>query len=306
MTEGTPRPGGDLHPADGETRRRGELPAQLASALERLDQLIQTFEQHPDPVVGERVFEMLRCVDAVHRWGLRELARLVKDAGLLPQALEVPEVRLLSDLYGLEEGGERDRADAVLDAVRPYIGSHGGRLEVVEAEAGVVKVRLSGTCRGCAGSTATLRQVVEETLRAELVDFVRLEVVDASGDGTPGLIPASSLFRGGGPRLVWHRVLARPDLPGDGLRSVEVNGEGVLVVRLGGDFYAYQNSCPGTSVPLDGARLDESVLVCASHGCRFALPGGRRLDRDGQSLGVVPIAIEGEEVHIGVLQGAPG
>lgn len=298
MTEASPRA--------GEARRGGELPAQLTSALERLDQLIQAFEQQPDPVVGERVFEMLRCVDGVHRWGLRELAALVEEAGLLPRALDVPEVRLLFGLYGLEKGGERDRADAVLDTVRGYIESHGGRLELVEAEAGVVKVRLSGTCRGCAGSAATLRQVVEETLRAELVDFVRLEVVEPSGGGPPDLIPASSLFRGKSPALVWRRVLGRPELPGDGVRSVEVDGQGVLVVHLGGDFYAYQNCCPGTSVPLDGARLDESVLVCASHGCRFALPGGRRLDRDGPALGVVPIAAHGDEVRIGVLRRAPG
>src|ERR687886_382252 len=96
------------------------LPPQVAGALERLDDLVQSFEQHPAPVVRQGAVDLLQCVDAIHRAGLRRLAQVLKAAELLERALAHPEVRLLFDLYDLGEGAERARADAVLDCVRPY------------------------------------------------------------------------------------------------------------------------------------------------------------------------------------------
>src|SRR5919202_1793064 len=66
------------------------LPPELAAALERLDDLVAAFEQHPDPDVRERAVALLQCVDHVHRGGLRRLAELLRLAGLEPPALADP------------------------------------------------------------------------------------------------------------------------------------------------------------------------------------------------------------------------
>jgi nitrite reductase/ring-hydroxylating ferredoxin subunit len=79
----------------------GALPPELAAAVGHLDDLARDFEQHPDRSVQERGIELLRCVDAVHRPGLRRLAALLETAGLLPRALDDPRVRLLFELYDL-------------------------------------------------------------------------------------------------------------------------------------------------------------------------------------------------------------
>lgn len=174
------------------TDRQDSLPAPIAAALARLDELVACFEQHPEPLVQERALELLQCVDRIHRGGLRRLADFLRMSGLEQPALADPQVRLLFDLYDLEEGGERARAEAVLDSVRPYIESHGGRLDVVNAEAGVVTVRLSGACQGCASSAITLRHGIEQALRDGMPDFVRMEVLEA--DPPPGgFVPLSSL-----------------------------------------------------------------------------------------------------------------
>jgi Fe-S cluster biogenesis protein NfuA len=179
-----------VRPEDG-------LPPEVLGALERLDQLVQEFEQHPAPAVQERVFELLQCVDAVHRAGLRRLGALLEETGLRQRALADPEARLLFDLYDLGEGGERQRAEAVLATVRPYVESHGGSLEVLEAEAGVVKVRLWDGCTSGQGSAATLREAVEHALCDGLPDFVRMEVLEAPPPPRPepGFVPLSSLTR---------------------------------------------------------------------------------------------------------------
>jgi len=77
-----------------------------------------------------------------------------------------------------------------------------------------------------------------------------------------------------------------------------------LIANLAGELYAYRNACPGSPLPLDGSRVQGTVLQCPWHGCRFDLRGGKRLDGPGAGLGVMPIAVEGDDVRIGLLEGA--
>jgi hypothetical protein len=85
------------------------LPPDLAAALHRLDDLVQRFEAHPDPAVQACAFELLQCVDAVHRAGIGRLAGLLAEAGLAERALADPAVALLLELYGL--AGDREPAE---------------------------------------------------------------------------------------------------------------------------------------------------------------------------------------------------
>src|SRR5262249_14215389 len=76
----------------------------------RLDELVQRFEAHPDPAVQACAFELLQCVDAVHRAAMGRLAGLLAEAGLAERALADPAVALLFELYGL--AGDRPPAHA--------------------------------------------------------------------------------------------------------------------------------------------------------------------------------------------------
>jgi len=287
------------------------LPLEVDDAVDRIADLVAGFEAETDEALQARVFDLLRSIDLVHRIGLRRLDELLKAAGLQARAVDDPEVKLLFDLYDLGEGGERQRAEAVLASVAPYIESHGGRLSVMEADAGVVRVQLSGACSGCQGSSATLRHVVEGALRDGLSDFVRMEVVESAGldhgagnegpAGRPtGFIPLDSL-RPNKPRLIWHPVFAAATVPPGALRAVEVDGDAVLVANLGGEHYAYRDVCPGSPFSLASARVDGGTLICPWHDCRFDLRGGRRIIGEGPGLTIVPIAVEDGEVRIGVL-----
>ncbi|MDP8929831.1 MAG: NifU family protein, partial [Actinomycetota bacterium] len=160
---------------DPQAQPRAELAAEISRAVDRLDDLVQVFMQHPEPAVRDDVFDMLRCVDTVHRWGLRRIAAMLEEAGLTQPAVDTPEIRLLFELYQLGEDGQRARAGSVVDALRSDVASHGRHLELLEAEEGVVTVRLSG-----AGHRAepALRAVVEEALTAQLGDLVRVKVVE--------------------------------------------------------------------------------------------------------------------------------
>lgn len=59
-----------------------------------------------------------------------------------------------------------ERVEQVLEQVRQVLKLHAGGIELVsaDAETGIVQVRLTGTCQGCALSEVTLRRGVEVAL----------------------------------------------------------------------------------------------------------------------------------------------
>ena len=118
-------------------------------AIKELETLIGTLERDED----DRALLLLQLVDAIHRPGLELLA-----AG----DVEHPMAQALLGMYGLAPVEEHIQVEEILDEVRPYIESHGGDLELLDVDDGVVHVRLSGSCSGCAASAITLRRGVEE------------------------------------------------------------------------------------------------------------------------------------------------
>jgi len=72
-----------------------------------------------------------------------------------------------------------ERVERALDDLRPYIASHRGQVEVVDfdQEAGLLLVRLGGTCQGCAASTITLKHGIEVRLRQHVPEVRQVQAV---------------------------------------------------------------------------------------------------------------------------------
>ncbi|MCC5975516.1 MAG: NifU family protein [Rubellimicrobium sp.] len=80
--------------------------------------------------------------------------------------------------------------------VNPSVASHGGHIAAVKVSGGVVHLRMSGGCQGCAASAATLRDGVERMLRAALPAIRAIvDVTDHSSGETPYYAPANPLHR---------------------------------------------------------------------------------------------------------------
>jgi nitrite reductase/ring-hydroxylating ferredoxin subunit len=58
-------------------------------------------------------------------------------------------------------------------------------------------------------------------------------------------------------------------------KEVSVNGNDILLVRVGDQFYACQAKCPHWGWPLVRGRLTGTVLECSFHWSRFDLKDGR-------------------------------
>jgi Fe-S cluster biogenesis protein NfuA/nitrite reductase/ring-hydroxylating ferredoxin subunit len=250
-------------------------------AVARLDELVTELELRGD----DRGIELLQLVDAVHRPALALIA-----AG----ELDHPIARAVLAMYDLAPVDERILVEEALDAVRPYIHSHGGEVELVAVEHGVVEVRLSGACQGCAGSAMTLRRGIEEALREGYAGFERL-VAHEPERPTP-LVQLQRLRR-----PVFVEVPSGEELAPGQLRSASVDGVAVVLVNVEGEIYAFRDGCTVDGLPLEGARLAGAVLVCPWHNCAYDARSGKRIDQDGEpGLAPVPIALEGGALKVAV------
>ena len=77
----------------------------------------------------------------------------------------------------LENMLSREKVEAALDKVRPWLQADGGDVKLVDVKDGVVTVKLTGACAGCPMSTMTLRAGVERALRQELPEVKKLVAV---------------------------------------------------------------------------------------------------------------------------------
>ncbi len=162
--------------------------AQLGPLLDRLEELLGEVESLADGA-RDTVFELLDGIDALHRLAITRLAGIVGDVGELRQA--DPAVAWLLDAYGVGVG-DAAAASAALDQIRPYLHEHGGEVEVLSVEHGVVRVQLRGACSGCTAAAMTLRNGVEEALREGLPGFLSMDV--APDNGAPAHPPPTQVL----------------------------------------------------------------------------------------------------------------
>jgi Fe-S cluster biogenesis protein NfuA len=71
----------------------------------------------------------------------------------------------------------KERVEAVLDRVRPFLRADGGDIELVDVTGNCADVKLSGMCAGCPSAHMTLYLGVEMALRDEIPEFENLRLI---------------------------------------------------------------------------------------------------------------------------------
>jgi Fe-S cluster biogenesis protein NfuA len=128
--------------------------AAVREQVARVEQLLAAIDDDPAALeVVQAIVELYG--EALARIGRRFPLDAVADDELVSHLL------LLHDLHPVDV---ETRVTRALDEVRPYLGSHGGGVELLGVADGVAHVRLEGTCNGCPSSTATLRNAIEEAV----------------------------------------------------------------------------------------------------------------------------------------------
>jgi Fe-S cluster biogenesis protein NfuA/nitrite reductase/ring-hydroxylating ferredoxin subunit len=223
----------------------------------------------------ERVVELIDDEETRDRLAADELV-----AGLL----------MIHDLYPvpLEE-----RVTRALDSVRPYMESHGGNIELLGFEDGVVRLRLQGSCKSCRASSSTLELAVRQALQEAAPDLLGMDVEGVVED-TEEVTGIPLPLLNGSPG--WHTLdIEAPEL----LAATSVDGMSLVVANVDGTLLAYRDRCASCNSAIAAGALDHGALTCPSCGRTYFLPqAGRSMDDDHLQLQPIPLLREAEEIKV--------
>jgi Fe-S cluster biogenesis protein NfuA/nitrite reductase/ring-hydroxylating ferredoxin subunit len=215
-----------------------------------------------------------------------------------------------------------ERVGRALDKVRPYMGTHGGDVELIEVtDDGVARLRMLGSCDGCASSAVTLDLAVKDAVEAAAPEIVRIEVVEeAAAKPSAGLISVDSLTSRlrtqdasssvtGQPS--WESIGPVADLPLAPIWPITVGGLDVVVCRIGTALFAYRDACAACHGSLAAATVEKrlgqqgsAILTCPTCRSHFDVRrAGAGIDDEGLHLEPLPLLERDGVIEIAVPAG---
>ncbi len=284
--------------------------------LQKIEELVHTIESAADPRVRASAVELMQSLMELHGAGIERMMEIVFETsvvgnGMIDRFAEDDLAASLLLLYGLHPLDIETRVVQALDKVRPYLRSHGGNVELLGISDAVVRLRLQGSCNGCASSAMTLKLAIEEAIYEAAPEATGLEV-----EGVVGETPRSGLVQlepapgknGDAPRAPggtgWEEVKGLDALASGAVKSMEVAGRSVLFCHVGEAFYAYADTCPECGQAMTTAALAATALICSSCGQRYdVLRAGRALDKHGLHLEPFPLLVEQGQAKIALPAG---
>ncbi len=211
--------------------------------------------------------------------------------------------------------------------MRPYLGSHGGDVHLIEVsnepEGATVWLQFAGSCKSCPSSAVTLELAVEDAIRAAAPEVSSIELV-AAEPTAPAVIPAESLLARIKTAVIpkadpsatatWHQVPDLTDLSPGEVGGFAVAGLPVLACRLDDQIYVYRDNCPVCERSLAGAALHRAmggtapVLRCPHCHAHFdVVHAGACIDHDSDChLDPIPLLTRDGVLSIAVPAEAMG
>ena len=144
--------------------------------MARVQELTGRLEDLEDGACRELAEELTGAVVQMYGAGLERIVELIEDEETRDRLASdelVAGLLMIHDLYPVPI---EERVTAALDSVRPYMESHGGNIELLGFEDGVVKLRLEGSCKSCRASSSTLELAVRQALQEAAPDLLGMDV----------------------------------------------------------------------------------------------------------------------------------
>lgn len=275
----------------------------------RIEELLAGLQAGPQRDAAE---ELVRLLVEMYGEGMTRLVAELDTDQLTRVAGDdvVESLLLLHDLHPLDVDSRVQRA---LDRIRPYLGSHAGGVEYLGVEDGVARLRLQGSCDGCASSTLTVKMAIEGAIQEAAPELTGIEV-----EGVVEPAPTPLLQVGMGPPPGWQAPataqssdgawVTLPDLgpPVGRPVAVDLDGVTVLVCTVRGTLYAYRDACAACGSSLAEGTLTNGALTCPSCAARFDVRlAGRGLDDTTHHLEPLPLLSDSTGVRVAVPRAVP-
>ncbi|MDJ0394700.1 NifU family protein [Rhodococcus sp. G-MC3] len=311
-----------------DTDAQRGAPDEWRTAGERIDALIDGLSTG-GALARERAEQLVREVADLYG---EALARILASAGPQHRAHMVDDDLIASLLlvHGLHPDDVETRVRNALDGVRPYLGSHGGDVELIGVQDGVVTLRLLGSCKSCPSSSVTLELAVTDAVQAAAPETTSIEVRTtdpaavngAAVNGAPldsgssGALASGSLFSTESLMAKVHAHSAAegtwsavPELADGELGGFSVAGTALVIARIGEHRYAYLDRCPRCEGSFAGAAMarragrpvGDAVLRCPTCRAHYDVRGaGAGLDDPGLHLDPLPVLVKDGVLSIAI------
>jgi len=280
-----------------------ESPSQVG---ERIERLLEEVRAMSSPPAWQRIDELIRTILQLYGSALANVVEIASNAGpagedLLSRFTADGVIASLLILHGLHPEDFAARVRKALIQVRPYLGSHGGDVELLEADAatGVVRLRMAGSCESCPSSTITVKLAVEGAIKELAPELTTIEVEGLE----PAAPPAHNGLLDHAPR--WTPLKDAPRVAPGTMVIGQIDGARILFCRVGKALYAYRDNCAVCAKEICFGTLRETVLTCPSCGHRYDVHrAGRSLENGEVHLDPVPLLEDDAGIRI-ALAGAP-
>lgn len=244
----------------------------------------------------ERAEQLVSEVVELYGAALARIVDLIGNSAVIDRLAADDLVASLLLVHGLHPHDLRRRVSDALERVRPYLGSHGGDVHLLEIIGDTVQLEFAGSCKGCPSSAVTLQLTVEDAIRTAAPEISSIEVVSAEPESTSTVIPAASLFAkihaDGSRSAAWYQVPELAELTPGEVGGFEVADTVVLACRVGEQVCVYRDHCPVCDGSLAGAELCDALLRCPRcHNHFDAVHAGAGLDDVSVHLDPLPLLV---------------
>jgi Fe-S cluster biogenesis protein NfuA len=153
---------------------------EIRTAGDRIEELFDRLQATAEPRTLAVAEELLRSVSLLYGSGITRIVELAtgRDPAILEAFVGDELVASLLLAVGIHPESLASRVEGALERVRPFLGAHGGDVELlgVDDDDGVVHLRLLGSCDGCPSSAVTLQTAVESAIYESAPEVLRIEV----------------------------------------------------------------------------------------------------------------------------------
>jgi 3-phenylpropionate/trans-cinnamate dioxygenase ferredoxin component len=94
------------------------------------------------------------------------------------------------------------------------------------------------------------------------------------------------------------RAASKKEITDAGLKII-INGEEILLIKKGDEFFALSNICSHQEKELSGGEIEDDAWVCPHHGARFGLKDGKARSMPAvEDIKTFNVKCEGDEVFV--------
>lgn len=249
----------------------------LFSHLNSLEQLSQDWPEQYKLGIEARI----KAIEDINKEAFTRIIRFLKSIPEMENELKamVKDELVFSILrrYEILKPPLHERIEQSLDRIRPMLQGHGGDIEFIGLEDGVVKVNFTGACDGCPASTVTFYEGVKKTLLEDIPEIKDIKQVKQTNIHQPSRLQQETIRSPFMSTEQWEVILRVDEILDKQTLFLTHKQHNLILHRSDEKVTCFENLCAHLGLSLNGGSIQEEIITCPHHGFQYSLLSGECL-----------------------------